>query len=119
MSTVLKFNITISDAANADKFINTLKGMGLTPEIETDNAELVSLDDAIQSAFPDKTPEEVTGMILRDVRNEKGVTQSKLAEILKTSRTAISAMESGKRPISKAMAKKLGSIFDVAYTAFL
>jgi hypothetical protein len=46
-----------------------------------------------------------------------GTEQGKIA-FLSTRRTE-QAMESGKRPISRRMAAKLGAVFDVPYRAFL
>lgn len=117
MSTILKFEVMVSNQEDADKLIHALRDIGIDPI--NDDDEIVSLEDATAELFPDRTADEITGMILKDTREEKGLTQENLAKTLGTSRSAIALMESGKRPISKAMAKKLGKVFDIAYTAFL
>ncbi|MDL2275030.1 helix-turn-helix domain-containing protein [Desulfosarcina sp. OttesenSCG-928-G10] len=58
-------------------------------------------------------------MALRGFRGKMEWTQQELAEKLKTSQNCISEMESGKRPVSKAMAVRLGKVFDISYKAFL
>jgi DNA-binding XRE family transcriptional regulator len=116
MATVIKFNVTVSNEKDIDRFINALRDIGITETVED---SVVSLDNAITELFPDKTSAEVSGMILKNVREEKNLTQDELAKIIGTSRTAVTAIENGKRPVSKAMAKKLGKVFDIAYTAFL
>ena len=117
MSTVFNFSVAIDDDVKADRIINAFKDIGLYPGAGDD--EVMPLDEAIKSAFPDKTIDEVAGMILKDVRVEAKLTQKELAEKLGTTKSVISAMERGKRPVSKAMAKKLGKIFNVPRTAFL
>lgn len=65
--------------------------------------------------FPDGS----SAMALRGFRGKMEWTQQELAEKLGTTQNCISDMESGKRPISKAMAVRLGEIFDISYKAFL
>jgi plasmid maintenance system antidote protein VapI len=45
--------------------------------------------------------------------------QHELAELLKVKHTTVYALESGKRPISLAMAKRLTKIIEVQYQVFL
>jgi DNA-binding XRE family transcriptional regulator len=84
---------------------------------ELDDA--IPLDVAIAELYPDKTSMEISGMILKSVRQDNNLTQAELAKLVGTSRTAIAAMESGKRSISKTMAKKFEKTFNTAWTAFL
>ena len=56
---------------------------------------------------------------LRGARGRDGMTQVELAEKLGIPQQNISEMESGKRPIGKAMAKRLAAIFRVNYRVFL
>lgn len=65
--------------------------------------------------FPDGNP----AMALRGFRGKMEWTQQELAEKLGTTQNCISDMESGKRPISKAMAMRLSKTFDIPYKAFL
>lgn len=62
-----------------------------------------------------------TGIYLRGIRLREGHTQKELAAQLgaEVSQHHISAMEHGKRGISKAMAKRLGEILHTDYRMFL
>ncbi|MDL2207553.1 helix-turn-helix domain-containing protein [Desulfovibrio sp. OttesenSCG-928-M16] len=70
---------------------------------------------SFEEVFPDTHP----GMVLNGFRLKMDMTQNELAEKLGISQNRVSDMEKGKRPISKAMAEKLGAIFDIPYKAFL
>ncbi len=76
-----------------------------------------SEDDSIpwKDAFPSAHP----GMALHGLRVREGLTQKELAEKLGEAQSHISAMEKGKRPIGKALAKKLAETFGGDYRAFL
>jgi transcriptional regulator with XRE-family HTH domain len=58
-------------------------------------------------------------MILRGARTRDEMTQGLLAEKLGITQTRVSEMESGKRPISVKMAKKLAEVFETSYKVFL
>jgi DNA-binding XRE family transcriptional regulator len=118
---VIKLAITVTSENDVDRLIGALRDIGIKTESieEYSENETIPLDAAVAKLFPDKSSDEVTGMILKNIRVENGLTQEALAKMLSTSRTAVASMERGKRPISKAMAKKLGKVFGVAYTAFL
>ena len=62
------------------------------------------------------SPSDITIPILRGI---DGLTQEDLAERLGVSQTRVSELESGKRRISVAMAKRLSTVFDIPYRAFL
>jgi len=79
--------------------------------VHDDGEEWVSADEV----FPDGSP----AMALRGLRGREGLTQVELAARLGISQNAISEMESGKRPISQKMAKRLGEEFDLSYKCFL
>ena len=68
-----------------------------------------------EEIFPDAHP----GMILRGLRGRDEMTQKELAEKLEIAPTRVSEMESGSRPISVKMAKKLAQIFATSHRAFL
>lgn len=68
-----------------------------------------------EEVFPDGSP----AMALRGFRGKMEWTQQELATKLGTTQNCISDMESGKRPISKAMAVRIGKIFAISYKAFL
>jgi DNA-binding XRE family transcriptional regulator len=59
------------------------------------------------------------GLNMKNFRELCGYTQARLAENLGILRTHISAMENGKRAISKAMALKLAKIFDTSPDRFI
>lgn len=79
--------------------------------INSEGEEVVSADEV----FPDGCP----AMALRGLRGKEDLTQTELAARLGVSQNAISEMESGKRPISTKMAKRLGEEFNLPYKVFL
>jgi len=68
-----------------------------------------------EEVFPDGSP----AMALRGLRGREDITQAELAARLGVSQNAISEMESGKRPISTKMAKRIGETFNMPYKIFL
>ena len=58
-------------------------------------------------------------MLLRGYRGKLDMTQKELAKQLGVTQNRVSDMESGKRPISKDIAVKLGELFDTPYKSFL
>jgi len=68
-----------------------------------------------EDVFPSSTP----GSRLRGARGLREMTQLRLAELIGVNVPNISAMENGKRPIGKAMAKKLGEALGFSYRVFL
>lgn len=70
------------------------------------------------------TPEEVfsdirPGDALRGLRTREGITQQQLADTLGIAQSRVAQLESGARPISPAMAKRIGKAYGVTYKAFL
>ena len=68
-----------------------------------------------REVYPDTHP----GEILRGARYREELTQAKLAEKIGVKRQHISEMENNKRPIGKAMAKRLAKALNVNYKIFL
>jgi DNA-binding XRE family transcriptional regulator len=68
-----------------------------------------------KEVFPEGNP----AMLLRGYRGKLDMTQKELANTLGVTQNRISDMESGKRPISKDIAVKLGKLFDTPYKSFL
>jgi len=68
-----------------------------------------------KEVFPEGNP----AMLLRGYRGKLDMTQKDLAEKLGVTQNRVSDMESGKRPISKDIALKLGVLFDTPYKSFL
>ena len=69
----------------------------------------------IEETFPDLGP----GDALRGARELCGLTQQQLAETAGVGKSNISEMERGKRPIGKAMAKRLAKALGSSYKVFL
>lgn len=65
--------------------------------------------------FPNSTP----GSRLRGARGLHEMTQAQLAAKIGVSVPNISAMENNRRPIGKAMAKKIGEVLHFPYQALL
>ncbi|NDY57530.1 helix-turn-helix transcriptional regulator [Desulfovibrio sulfodismutans] len=69
----------------------------------------------LKEIFPDSTP----GSRLRSAREIHGLTQVQLAEKVGVDAPNISAVERGKRPIGKALAKKFEDVLGFPYQVFL
>ncbi len=85
----------------------------IAPYIEEETStipwrEALGLDDA-----------ELPGRSLRGARAKEGVTQKELARSIGVRQEHISAMENNRRPIGKAMAKRLAEALKVDYRVFL
>ena len=68
-----------------------------------------------REAYPDFGP----GQALLGARAKEGLTQKALASRIGVTQANLSQMEHGKRPIGKAMAKRLAQALDVDYRLFL
>ncbi len=78
--------------------------------------ETFSIDEVFADLFAETSK---PATILRGFRGRDEITQVELAEKLGISQSVVAELESAKRPISKAMAMKLGTFFDTSYKAFL
>ncbi|WP_165071255.1 helix-turn-helix transcriptional regulator [Desulfovibrio sp. ZJ200] len=96
--------------AEAIRGVLTLAGHKVR-RLNEEGEEWVTADEV----FPDASP----AMALRGLRGKEGITQAELAARLGVSQNAISEMESGKRPISTKMAKRLEKVFNIPYKVFL
>ena len=67
----------------------------------------------------DNTDYQTGAVALKGLREDKGYSQKKLAEMIKRDQGVISKMEHGKIPIGKTIAKRFEEIFDVSYKVFL
>lgn len=74
-------------------------------------------DEAIpwREMYPDFHP----GVAVRGLRYREGLTQRALAKLIGVPQRHISEMENRKRPIGKAMAKRLAAALKVGYRVFL
>ena len=93
----------------------------LRPEYE--NANVHTEDDYIDAEELDIMKEfrrtETPGGNMRFYRNLKGLTQNQLAEVLGTTKQAVSAMENNRRAISRRTAAKLASFFCISASTFI
>ncbi len=103
-------------SANIQKVAEAIRGVlslagHKVRRVNSEGEEIVSAEEV----FPDGCP----AMALRGLRGREDLTQAELAARLGVSQNAISEMESGKRPISTKMAKRLGEEFNLPYKVFL
>ncbi|WP_432737296.1 helix-turn-helix transcriptional regulator [Maridesulfovibrio sp. FT414] len=80
-------------------------------EVNEDGEQLFSVEEVLGESTP--------GRLLRGARFREELTQQELADRLGIARRHISEMENNKRPIGKAMAKRLGDVLNVGYKIFL
>lgn len=99
-----------SKAAEAIKYLLTFGGQDVL-WLNNEGERLLS----VEEAFPDMSP----AKLLRGLRGKEELTQSEFAERIGISQHHISEMETGKRPITLDMAKRIGEAFNVSYKLFL
>jgi DNA-binding XRE family transcriptional regulator len=99
--------LTVADAIRG---MLTLAGHKVR-RVNSEGEEVVSAAEA----FPDGNP----AMALRGLRVKEDITQQAMAERLGITQTMVSDMESGKRPVSLKMAKRIAEEFKVPYKMFL
>ncbi len=98
------------DTAEAIKGFLTIAGHNVR-QINGDGEELVSAAEV----FPDASPAKA----LRGLRTREELTQEEFAAQLGIAQTMVSEMETGKRAISRAMAKRIGEAFCISHKVFL
>jgi HTH-type transcriptional regulator / antitoxin HigA len=76
---------------------------------------LIELYESQQYSFPVSSPQE----ILQHIMDSSGLRQTDIAEIIGASSGVVSQIVNGKRTISKAQAKALGSRFKVSPSLFI
>lgn len=79
----------------------------------TDNVSIEEAFSDLISKYGEK------GALLRGLRSRESLTQAEFAKKLNINQSNLSAMEHGKRPIGKEMAKKIGKVFKTDYRLFL
>ncbi|WP_419783918.1 helix-turn-helix transcriptional regulator [Maridesulfovibrio sp.] len=105
--------VPAKDAANileASKAFWRLAGLDVR-ELNEEGDELFSIEEVLG--------ESSAGRLLRGARYKEELTQQQLADKIGIARRHISEMENDKRPIGKAMAKRLGEALNVGYKVFL
>jgi DNA-binding XRE family transcriptional regulator len=96
--------------ADAIRGMLTLSGHKVR-RINSEGEEVIPASEVFSDANP--------AMMLRGLRGKEDITQQDLAGRLGITQTMVSDMESGKRPISLKMAKRIGEKFKVPYKMFL
>lgn len=90
--------------------------------IETLLRETVPDDELIDAGdvFPDlKDAKKLPSITFRGIRAKTGMTQAEVAKRLRITQADVSKIESGKRPIGKALAKRIEKEFKIDYRRFL
>lgn len=73
-----------------------------------------------EDAFPNiKDPAKRIGIIFRGVQFKHNLTQAEVAKKLGLDQSDVSKIEKGKRPVGKALAKKIEKEFGIDYHRFL
>jgi DNA-binding XRE family transcriptional regulator len=113
--------ITIKQGNETTKFKFPLEaGRGLLNfllSLQTNsNAESLPAEDV----FPNiKDPAKRIGIIFRGIRFKHNLTQAEVAKKLGLDQSDVSKIEKGKRPVGKALAKKIEKEFGIDYHRFL
>ncbi|MDR2054351.1 MAG: helix-turn-helix domain-containing protein [Desulfovibrio sp.] len=109
ISVVLPAEIAVK-TADAIRSILTLAGHEVH-KVNDEKERVYSLEEV----FPDLSPAKV----LRGLRGKEDLTQEAFARRIGIAQHHISDMETGKRPITLEMAKRIGEAFNVSYKIFL
>lgn len=80
-------------------------------QVNEEGEELHTFEEVFPNAHP--------GRVVRGLRVKEDITQEELATRLGIAQTRVSEIESGKRPISRNMTKRLAETFHVPHRAFL
>jgi len=111
-STKQHYAVPLEHAEELIHFLDNLKFVKkLKPQDEWISLEELLAEDIATLGKP--------GLSLKGARLKEGLTQSQLAKKLNIRQENLSKMESGKRPISRTMAKRLAEILSIDYRLFL
>jgi len=112
----LTFLVPADKAAAAKKAMSRfLPQEGKREQVEDKESDSIPW----RECFPEYGPEDYPAVAIRGLRYRDGLTQRDLAERIGVPQRHISEMENRKRPIGKAMAKRLAKAFNVGYRIFL
>lgn len=92
------------------------KANGLAQLLKEFEKDMVSADEAFRDLHAKYSK---AGTVLQGLRLREELTQKELADKLGIKQSHVSEMESGVRPIGKAMAKRLAKAFKTDYRVFL
>lgn len=100
----VEFSLRV-EKAQADKVETALRALlAILPAPQVDDEERLY---TVEEAFGPREP----GRMIRGYRSREGLTQADLAARLDTTRTVVSDMENGRRPVSAKMARRLAEVF--------
>ena len=103
-------------AVHADKVCAVIENvLALIPGHEGGGGEEEDRLYTVEEVFAEISPRD----ILRGARHREGLTQAQLAAMIGAKPSHISEMEKGKRPIGKALAKRLAKALHASYQVFL
>lgn len=113
--------ITIKQGAETTKFKFPLEaGHGLLSFLSSLQNKSNESSLPAEDVFPNiKDPAKRIGIIFRGIRYKHNLTQVELAQKLGLDQSDVSKIEKGKRPIGKALAKKIEKKFGIDYHRFL
>ena len=110
---VINLQLPAKDAGKTAEAIRHLLAFGGQDVLWLNNDSVRML--SVEEVFPDMSPAKV----LRGLRGKEELTQAEFAERIGISQHHVSEMETGKRSITKDMAKRIGEVFNVSYKVFL
>ncbi|MBF0207744.1 MAG: helix-turn-helix transcriptional regulator [Oligoflexia bacterium] len=88
----------------------------LLSESPEDDEDFIDAD----KIFPDlNDSKKLPGIVFRGIRAKTGLTQAEVAAKLGITQVDVSKIENGKRPIGKALAKRIEKKFKIDYRRFL
>lgn len=108
----LRFKVPV---ARVYKWIRSLESDGVINTVE-DGGGAVPADDVFKHLDKKYTR---PGVAIRGARGKEGMSQATLAKRLGIPQGNLSKMENGKRPIGRAMAKRLAQVLNINYRIFL
>ena len=111
--TEISLTVPNEDAERLCKAINSLLEL-VSPAVRPVNEDGEALYTA-REVFPESSP----GNRLRGLRTREGITQRELAKALGIRQHHVSEMERGLRSISRDMAKRIDTTYNISYTVFL
>ena len=111
---LVEFKLTVP-RDRAEAFDKALRGL-----LEASGLERLTNDEGEElyeheELFPEVSP----ATRLRGLRTKVGITQNELAAALGITQGRLSELENGTRPISLAMAKRIGKAYSCNYRSFL
>lgn len=84
--------------------------------VKDGNKTHLSIDDVFGDLIDEHSE---PGLLLKGLRHREGLSQIEFSKILNITQTNLSAMENGRRPIGKEIAKRVAEKFDIDYRSFL